>query len=130
MEVPSQAWERVHIDFAGPFKGIMWMIIVDAFSKWPEVIQMTTTTAEKTVEILRSLFSRYGQPSGLSLLISNFSTLRGAGAHHREIHTNRTTNHNVAIIQSNLPPTQLALQISSINRTGALTDRDNRRTWG
>ena len=37
-EAPSQAWERVHIDFAGPFKGTMWMIIVDAFSKWPEVI--------------------------------------------------------------------------------------------
>ena len=65
-EAPSQAWERVHIDFAGPFKGTMWMIIVDAFSKWPEVIQMTTTTAEKTVEILRSLFSRYGLPRAIA----------------------------------------------------------------
>ena len=37
----------------------MW---IDAFSKWPEVIQMATTTAEKTVEILRTLFSRYGLP--------------------------------------------------------------------
>ena len=35
------------------------MIIVDIFSKWPEVIQMATTSAEKTV---RSLFSRYGLP--------------------------------------------------------------------
>ena len=65
-EAPSQAWERVHIDFAGPFKGTMWMIIVDAFSKWPEVIQMTTTTAEKTVEILRSLFLRYGLPRAIA----------------------------------------------------------------
>lgn len=43
----------------------MWLIIVDAFSKWPEVIQMTTTTAEKTVEVLRSLFSRYGLPKAM-----------------------------------------------------------------
>ena len=53
-ETPTEvrhAWERVHIDFARPFKGKMWIIIVDAFSKWSEVIQLATTTAEKTVEI-------------------------------------------------------------------------------
>ena len=49
-ETPNEAWERVHINFARPFKGKMWLIIVDAFSKWPEVIQMTTTTAEKTIK--------------------------------------------------------------------------------
>ena len=64
-ETPNEAWERVHIDFAGPFKGKMWLIIVDAFSKWPEVIQMTTTTAEKTVEVLRALFSRFGLPKAI-----------------------------------------------------------------
>ena len=40
----------------------MWLIIVDAWSKWPEVIAMTSTTAERTIDILRSLFSRYGIP--------------------------------------------------------------------
>ena len=61
-EMPQQPWKRLHIDFAGPFEGQMWLIIVDACSKWPEVIAMTSTTAVKTVDILRSVFSRYGIP--------------------------------------------------------------------
>ena len=51
-EKPSNPWERVHIDFAGPFKGHMWLILVDAFTKWPEVIQMSSTSSERTIEIL------------------------------------------------------------------------------
>ena len=58
----SPAWKQLHIDFAGPFEGQMWLIIVDTCSKWPEVIAMTSTTAVKTVDILRSVFSRYGIP--------------------------------------------------------------------
>ena len=61
-DAPKHPWERVHIDFAGPFKGHMWLILVDALTKWPEVIQMSTTTSERTVEVLRSLFARYGLP--------------------------------------------------------------------
>ncbi|XP_052814094.1 uncharacterized protein K02A2.6-like [Mya arenaria] len=39
-EWPSSSWERIHVDFAGPFLGRMFMVIVDAHSKWPEVIEM------------------------------------------------------------------------------------------
>ena len=41
---PDGPWKRVHIDFAGPFQGSMFMVIVDAHSKWLEVVPMTTTT--------------------------------------------------------------------------------------
>ena len=64
-EQPEKSWKRLHIDFAGPFCGSMWLILVDAQSKWPEVIQMKSTTASKTVEVLRSLFSRFGIPHQL-----------------------------------------------------------------
>ena len=64
-EQPEKPWKRLHIDFAGPFCGSMWLILVDAQSKWPEVIQMKSTTASKTVEVLRSLFSRFGIPHQL-----------------------------------------------------------------
>ena len=60
--MPQQPWKWLHLDFAGPFEGQMWLIIVDTCSKWPQVIAMTSTTAERTVDILRSLFSRYGIP--------------------------------------------------------------------
>lgn len=62
-EWPSQPWDRVHIDFAGPFLGSMFLIMVDAHSKWPEVIKMNKTTSERTIEVLRSVFSRNGLPS-------------------------------------------------------------------
>ena len=42
---PSQQWERIPVDFAGPFLGSMFIIVVDAMSKWPEVIQISKTTS-------------------------------------------------------------------------------------
>ena len=43
----------------------MWLVVVDAHSKWPEVIQMPTTSTAKTIEALRSLFASYGLPEQL-----------------------------------------------------------------
>ena len=63
-ENPKEPWTRLHIDFAGPFEGCMWLIVIDAATKSPEVIKMNNnTTAEQTIEVLRSLFSRLGLPS-------------------------------------------------------------------
>lgn len=59
---PSAPWKRVHIDFAGPFMQRMFLIIVDAYSKWMDVVMMTSTTSENTINALRYLFSSYGLP--------------------------------------------------------------------
>ena len=64
-EWPTRPWERIHIDFAGPFLNSMFLVAVDAHSKWPEVVQMRETTAERTIEVLRGIFSRTGVPSVL-----------------------------------------------------------------
>jgi transposase InsO family protein len=61
-EWPARPWQRVHIDFAVPFLGTIFLIVVDAYSKWPEVVPMTTTSTTKTIEELRSMFARYGIP--------------------------------------------------------------------
>ena len=45
-------WERIHIDFAGPFQNSMFLIVIDAYSKWPEVVPMQSTTSTKTIERL------------------------------------------------------------------------------
>ncbi|UYV66882.1 K02A2.6-like [Cordylochernes scorpioides] len=55
-------WNRVHLDFAGPFMNKMFLIVIDSYSKWPEVIIMNSTTAGNTIRVLRDLFSRYGIP--------------------------------------------------------------------
>ncbi|KAK3749135.1 hypothetical protein QZH41_001123 [Actinostola sp. cb2023] len=59
---PMKPWQRLHVDFA-TFSGKHYLIVVDAHSKWPEVIgPMSTTTAESTTNALRSIFSRFGLP--------------------------------------------------------------------
>ena len=44
---PSSPWERIRVDFAGPFEGHMYMVAVDAHYKWPEVHVMDSTRAKK-----------------------------------------------------------------------------------
>ncbi|XP_031328872.1 uncharacterized protein K02A2.6-like [Photinus pyralis] len=57
---PAEAWSRVHIDFAGPFQNKWWLIVVDAYSRWLEVVPMSTTTSERTITALMEVFSRVG----------------------------------------------------------------------
>ena len=62
---PTRPWQRVHVDFAGPFQVKMFLLVVDAHSKWPEVVNMTTTSAQCTIEELRRMFASYGIPEQL-----------------------------------------------------------------
>ena len=62
---PSEPWKRIHIDFAGLFCGRTFLVIVDNYSKWPEIIQMKLTTTAATVLQLCKLFSAYGLPEQL-----------------------------------------------------------------
>ena len=59
---PAKPWQRFNIDFAGPFEGHMFLVIVDAHSHWPEVIEMKSTTTIATIRELRRLFASYGLP--------------------------------------------------------------------
>ena len=43
----------------------MFLIVVDARYKWPEVLPMTTTSAARTIEELRKLFPTHGSPEQL-----------------------------------------------------------------
>ena len=62
---PERPWQRVHVDFAGLVSGKMCFLLMDAHSKWPEVYEMTSTTAQMTIEILRHIFASYGLPEQL-----------------------------------------------------------------
>ena len=33
-ELPLHLWQWVHIDYACLFKGKIWLLLIDAFSKW------------------------------------------------------------------------------------------------
>ena len=59
---PSRPWQRLHLDFAGPFQGRTYLLVTDAHSKWPEIVKMRSTTADRTIEELRKMFSSYRLP--------------------------------------------------------------------
>ena len=61
-EVPQVPWERLHGDFAGPYEGKMFFILVDAYSKWLEVVLMSAANSTTTIECLRSIFSTHSLP--------------------------------------------------------------------
>ena len=57
---PGRPWQRVHVDFAGPINGKMFILLVDAHSKWPEVFEMPNTTSQnKLFQRLQQLESRH-----------------------------------------------------------------------
>ena len=62
---PSRPWSRIHIDYAGPYLGHRFLVVVDAHSKWIEVIPMSSTTTTATVEKLRVMFAQFGIPEVL-----------------------------------------------------------------
>ena len=59
-EYPSRPWSRLHLDFAGPFMNKMFLIIVDAYSKWIDVSVMNSTTSESTIAKLEQVFATHG----------------------------------------------------------------------
>ena len=61
-EWPTKPWARLHIDHAGSFHGKLFLIIVDAHSKWIDVQIVNSTSAESTISKLRPIFATHGLP--------------------------------------------------------------------
>ena len=53
------------MDYAGPYLGRQFLVVVNAHSKWCEVFPMHSTTSAVTVETLRALFAQFGLPEFL-----------------------------------------------------------------
>ncbi|KAI7802842.1 hypothetical protein IRJ41_020318 [Triplophysa rosa] len=70
-EWTSSPWERLHVDYAGPFLGKMFLILVDSHSKWMDVYPVIHATYTVTIEKLRSCFSTHGLPK---MLVSDNAT--------------------------------------------------------
>ncbi|XP_055682446.1 uncharacterized protein K02A2.6-like [Lutzomyia longipalpis] len=66
----SRCWQRIHIDYA-KYKNDYYLLIVDAFSKWPEVYKTSSMTTAVTVAKLRECFARHGLPE---ILVSDNGT--------------------------------------------------------
>ena len=59
--VPAHPWEKLGIDYF-TLNGKDFLLIVDYYSKYPEVLQMTSKTAQATITKLKLMFARHGIP--------------------------------------------------------------------
>ena len=62
-DYPPEPWRRLHIDYAGPFYGKMFLLVIDAHSKWLEVEIVNSANTITTLEKLRRIFATHGLPS-------------------------------------------------------------------
>ncbi|XP_055609554.1 uncharacterized protein K02A2.6-like [Uranotaenia lowii] len=66
-DLPSAPWEDIAIDFLGPLpEGQFLLVVVDYYSRYYEVCEMATITAEDTIKELVTIFSRHGIPVTLT----------------------------------------------------------------
>ena len=70
-EFPACPWSCLHVDFAGPFLGKQFIMLVDSFSKWLEVAVVSFCSSLQAIRFLRHVFSTHGLPE---MLISDNDT--------------------------------------------------------
>ena len=58
-EWPQKPWSRLHLDYAGPFLNRMFLVLVDAHSKWLEVVPVSAATSTATIEKLCEQYLRH-----------------------------------------------------------------------
>ena len=59
---PDGPNRRLHADFLGPLSGRMYIIIIDAFSKWVDVKELPDITVATTIKAFKEYFSTWGLP--------------------------------------------------------------------
>ena len=59
---PTWPWTHLHIKFAGPMYGKMYLVIIHSHSKWIEAFVTTSSTCTTVIEILRHIFACFGIP--------------------------------------------------------------------
>ena len=64
-EIPNRPWEKLGADYYFTFAGKDYLLVVDYFSKYPEVVRMNSKTAEATMKEMTQIFSRHGIPNTL-----------------------------------------------------------------
>ena len=61
--LPPAVWHTLNIDFLGPFPNQKYLLVViDQYSRYPEVEIISSTTAQQTINSLTKVFATHGLP--------------------------------------------------------------------
>ena len=60
--LPKSPWTEVSVDFGGPFPSGDYLLVVDDYSRYPEIEVVSSTSARSTIPKLDAIFARHGIP--------------------------------------------------------------------
>ena len=60
--LPEKPWSRLHLDHAINFMGKDWLVITDAYSKYPYIHPTSSTSTRATLDLLEEDFAHFGFP--------------------------------------------------------------------
>ena len=63
--LPQRPWEKIGTDLF-ELKGKSYLLLVDYFSRYIEVVKLTCTTTKSVVAAMKPLFARHGIPGVIS----------------------------------------------------------------
>ena len=64
-EWPNRPWSKLHVDYAGPFLCMMFLVVIDAHSKWMDAYPVNTSTSMATIEKFRQSYAIHSLPETL-----------------------------------------------------------------
>lgn len=77
--IPEKPWSRLHLDHAINFLGTNWLVLVDAYSKYPCVLPTPSVSTKSTTDILEAEFAQFGYPH--TIVTDNATTFTYAEFH-------------------------------------------------
>ena len=60
--LPEKPWSRVHLDHAINFMGTNWLVMIDAYSKYPCIHPTGSVSTKTTIDLLEEDFAHFGNP--------------------------------------------------------------------
>ncbi|CAM1297651.1 Uncharacterised protein r2_g703 [Pycnogonum litorale] len=72
--LPEKPWSRLHLDHAINFMGSNWLVITDAYSKYPCIHTTPSVSTRATIDLLEEDFAHFGFPH--TLVTDNASSFK------------------------------------------------------
>ena len=58
-KLPNYPWQKIGSNLFS-LDGNTYLLVVDYFSRWPEIVKLSSLTTKAVIEALKSIFSRHG----------------------------------------------------------------------